>query len=99
MVINTNMTGASGTPLAKTNTQQTSDSKSVGASAKPSTPAAMASDIDRIFANGGSPIEVSDTAGKSAFQLASASMLSRPATALLAQGNLSPETVYNLLQA
>ena len=94
------MTGASGTPLAKTNTQQTSDSKSVDAEPSAVHPVtAMASDIDRIFANGGSPIGVAILPWVRAPQLASASMLSQPATALLAQGNPSPETVYNLPQA
>jgi hypothetical protein len=98
MVINTNMTGTSGTPLAKAGVRTDSDSKNTSPSAKPSSPATLDSEISGIFAGAGSDIDDGEAAGRS-IQLARASMLGQPATAMLAQANLSPETVFNLLQA
>ena len=98
MVINTNMTGTVGTPLAKSTPRPDSDSKTIGTSAKPPGAAPLDSQVTQMFANAGSDIEDSSAAGKSA-QVARANILGQPATAMLAQANLSPETVYNLLQA
>jgi flagellin-like hook-associated protein FlgL len=56
------------------------------------------SEISGIFSSAGSDIDDGEAAGRS-IQLAGASMMGQPATAMLAQANLSPETVFNLLQA
>jgi len=100
MVINTNMTGTGGTPLAKSNDRTGSNSQTLSPSDNPSGVAGAAtldSQVARIFANAGSDIEDSDAALEST-QLARAGILQQPATAMLAQANLSPETVLNLLQ-
>jgi flagellin-like hook-associated protein FlgL len=56
------------------------------------------SQVDLTLANMGSDIEETGAAGEST-QAARANILNQPATAMLAQANLSPETVFNLLQA
>jgi flagellin-like hook-associated protein FlgL len=100
MVINTNMTGTGGTPLAKSNARLGSNSKAISPSDNPSGVAGAStldSQASRILANAGSDIQDSNAAREST-QLARAGILRQSATAMLAQANLSPETVFNLLQ-
>jgi flagellin-like hook-associated protein FlgL len=100
MVINTNMTGTGETPLAKSTGRPGSNAKAISPSDNSSGTAGAAtldSQASRIFASAGSDIKGSDAACEST-QLAIAGILRQPATAMLAQANLSPETVLNLLQ-
>ncbi|HUD49603.1 MAG TPA: flagellin [Candidatus Baltobacteraceae bacterium] len=100
MVINTNMSGTAGTPLVKSNARPDSNSKtgSPSDSSSGQTGAAtLDSQINRAFLDVGSTIQSGDAAVQST-QLARANMLNQPGTAMLAQANLSPETVLNLLQ-
>jgi len=100
MVINTHMTGAGGTPLANSTDQTGSKSKTARPAGNPSSVAGAAvldSQVSRIFASGGSEIMGSEAAGM-CVQQAKAGIHNNPAAAMLAQANLSPEMVMNLLQ-
>ncbi len=97
MVINTNINGTGGTPLAKSNGRPVPNSKAANPSANPSGAVTLDSQINRIFASVDSEIQDSDAAHESA-QTARTGMLGQPATAMLAQANLSPDVVLNLLQ-
>jgi hypothetical protein len=101
MVINTNLTGTGGTPLANSTERPAPKSKTATPSSNTPgavTQAALNSEASQIFAGDGTDIEDSDGFGKS-MQLVRNGILNNPATAMLAQGNLSPDSVLNLLQA
>ena len=100
MVIHTNMTGIGGMPSAKSNDRSGANSKTTGPSDNSpgaAGPASLDSQIIRTVANVGSDIEDGNDARESA-QFARGNILNRPAAVMLAQANLSPETVFNLLQ-
>jgi Bacterial flagellin C-terminal helical region len=97
MVINTNLNGTGGTPLAKPNGRPVSNSKTANPLANPAGAVTLDSQINRIFASAGSEIEDSDAAHEST-QAARTGILGQPGTAMLAQANLSPEMVLKLLQ-
>jgi flagellin-like hook-associated protein FlgL len=100
MVINTNLIGNSGSPLVKSTDRSAASSKTTSPSNNPSAPdntTTLNSQVAQIFANAGSDIGNSGAASDIS-QLAAGSMLRQPGIAMLAQANLSPETVLNLLQ-
>lgn len=97
MVINTNINGTGGTPLAKPNGRPVSNSKTSNLSGNPSATVTLDSQINRIFASAGSEIQDGDGAHEST-QLARSGVLGQPATAMLAQANLSSDMVLKLLQ-
>jgi Bacterial flagellin C-terminal helical region len=97
MVINTNLNGTTGTPLAKPNGRPVSNSKNTNPSANPAGAVTLDSQINRIFASAGSEIQDGDAAHESA-QTARSGILGQPGTAMMAQANLSPEMVLKLLQ-
>jgi hypothetical protein len=99
MVINTNMTGTGGTPPSKTVDRPGSKSATSGPSNTSSGVAGvnnLDSQVSRIFADSASDIDGSASARASA-QIARTNILHQPATAMLAQANLSPDSVLNLL--
>ncbi len=100
MVINTNLAGTGGTPLAKPANRPGSSSKIMNPSENSSAMVGamtLNSQTDRLLASSGADIEDANAARESA-QFTRTNILHQPATAMLAQANLSPETVFNLLQ-
>jgi flagellin-like hook-associated protein FlgL len=100
MVINTNMTGIGGIPSAKSNDRSGVNSKTTSPSDNSpgaAGPATLDSQVIRTVANVGLDIEDSNSA-RASNQIARANILNRSAAVMLAQANLSPETVFNLLQ-
>jgi len=98
MVINSNMAGAGGTPLAKSAGRP--GSKTISPSDNPagaSSVSTLNSQADRLLASAPSSIEDADAARES-LQFARTNILRQPAMAMLAQANLSPETALKLLQ-
>lgn len=100
MVINTNITGTGNSPLAKPNPL-------VGTAAKQSLPAANTPAQEALTAFDSqasqSPVdavsEISDGSDvTSSLQSAITNILQQPVQTMLAQANLSPETVLRLLQ-
>lgn len=95
MVINTNVTGAGGTPLAKPAGRP--GSKTVSPSDISLSATALNSQADRLLA--GAPSDIEDgEAARASLQFARTNILRQPGVAMLAQANLSPETALKLLQ-
>jgi flagellin-like hook-associated protein FlgL len=100
MVVNTNLAGTSRIPLATPNNQPGSNVRTSSPSVDLSKVAGAAdvnSSENRTLADMDPDIRDS-SAARELTQLARASIVQQPVTAMLAQGNLSPDTVLSLLQ-
>lgn len=97
MVINSNVTGT-GSPLEKSNSRAVPNSKTANAALNPTQSSAapvLNSLASNAAANG---VTGMDDDSDFNIQSATAQIFGQPANATLAQANLSPETVFRLLQ-
>lgn len=96
MVINSNITGTTGSPLEKSTGRAVSNSKTTNP-AQSSVAPILQSLASNSAANALPGLDDGDSPDFN-IQSAKAMIFSQPAVALSAQANLTPETVFRLLQ-
>ncbi len=100
MFISSNITGTSGSPLDKSSGRAGTNLKTLNppdSFSEPDTFSPLNSRADRASAGSALELPDADSAGASV-QSVTAGISREPATAMLAQANLTPESVLKLLQ-
>jgi hypothetical protein len=100
MVINSNITGTTGSPLEKSTARAIPKSNTTNPALNPAQSSAAAV-LKSLSSNGAANVSTALGDGDGLdfnIQSAKAMIFSQPANALLAQASLTPETVFSLLQ-